>query len=105
MFCYAEIKDNEIKSLVLQDNTGVYSYSPEAEKKLVQTHLLTEMSIKFPEWEKPRKIKTNTREFLDFVRRFERNDYMETTPTEIREYEGTREEVIQAALKDFSQGQ
>jgi len=66
-------------------------------------HLHDETTIKLPEWKEPRKVKTNTKEFLDFVRRCERNYYMETTPTEIREYEGTREEVIEAALKDFSQ--
>lgn len=105
MLCYAEIsRDNEVKFLVLQDDTGIYSYLPKiGEKKIVQAYPLTEMSIKLPEWDKPRKVKTNTREFLDFVRRFERNSYMETTPTEIREYEGTKEEVIQAAMKDFGQ--
>lgn len=103
--CYAEItREGKIARLVYQDETGVYYYSPEAKKeKLIQMHLCDETTIKLPEWDKPRKVKTNTKEFLDFVRRCERNYYMETTPTEIREYEGIREEVIQAAMKDFGQ--
>lgn len=102
-YCYAEItQEGKIDYLVFQDETGVYFYSPKAKKeKLIQMHLLTETSIKLPEWEKPKKVMTNTKDFLEFVRRFERNYYMETTPTEIREYEGTREEVVQSAMKDF----
>lgn len=105
-YCYAEkTKDGKIDRLVYQDETGVYDYVPNEDGgKLIQAYMLRRTTIKLP-GEEPKEVMTNERDFLEFARLFERNMYMETTPTEIREYEGTREEVIQAALKDFSQGQ
>ena len=102
-YCYAELtQDGKIKHLVFQDETGVYDYVLNKDGgKFIQTYMLRRTSIKLP-GEKPKKVMTNTKDFLEFVRRFERNYYMETTPTEIREYEGTREEVVQAAMMDFS---
>jgi len=102
--CYAEITiDGQIDHLVYQDETGVYHYIPDEDGgKFVPAYMLRSTTIKIP-GEEPEKVMTNTRDFLEFARQFERNIYMETIPTEIREYEGTREEVIQAALKDFSQ--
>jgi len=103
--CYAEItRDGKIDHLVYQDETGVFSYSQDAKiEKLIQMRSLTETWIKLPEWKEPRKVMTNTKDYLEYMRLFERNIYMETTPTEIRKYEGTREEVIETAMKDFSQ--
>lgn len=103
--CYAEItRDGKIDHLVYQDETGVYDYvlRGDGNGKFVPAYMLRSTTIKLP-GEKPKKVMTNERDFLEFARLFERNMYMETTPTEIREYEGTREEVIQAAMKDFGQ--
>ena len=91
-YCYAEkTKEGQVKHLVFQDETGVYDYVLNKDGgKFIQTYML---------W------CTNTKDFREFARRFERNYYMETIPTEIREYEGTREEVVQAAMTDFSRKQ
>lgn len=104
IYCYAEKTiDGQIDHLVYQDDTGVYKYVPgEDGGQFVQKYMLRTTTIKLP-GEEPKKVMTNARDFLEFARQFERNIYMETIPTEIREYEGTREEVIQAALKDFRQ--
>lgn len=107
-YCYAEkTRDGKIKHLVFQDETGIYScfFDNEHENaRLVTTHSLQRTSIKMP-GEKPKTVMTNTKEFLEFVRQCERGSYTQTMATEIREYEGSREEVVKLAIKDFSQMQ
>jgi hypothetical protein len=104
-YCYAEkTKDGKIDHVVFQDETGVYDYIFNDNRdsgKFIPAHLLRRTSIKMP-GEKPETVMTNTKKFLEFVRQCERGDYTNTIPTEIREYEGSKEEIIQTAMKDFS---
>lgn len=102
--CYAEMtRDGKIDHLVIQDETGVYYYVLNDNGDVgdfVPYHMLRRTSIKMPD-EKPKSVMTNTKEFLEFARLFERGSYTVTVPTEIREYEGTKEEAVKLAMKDF----
>ena len=102
--CYAEkSKDGMIDHLIIQDETGVFYYEPGGKVEFVPRNLLSQAFIKFP-GKADQTVMTNTREFLEFVRLCERNSYMTTIPTEIREYEGTKEEAAKKAWYDFGQG-
>jgi hypothetical protein len=105
-YCYAEkTKDGKIDHVVFQDETGVYHYFQNEDSdngKFIPAYLLDRANIKLP-GEKPLTVMTNTRKFLEFVRQCDRGDYTATIPTEIREYDGHKEEVVKVAMKDLAE--
>lgn len=93
---YLEKLDKKIHKVILQDETGVYSSDTAGQMILRDGVRLVWANL--PEWAFPREVLTTSMEYLDFVRRFERNSYMATRPTKIREEEGTLQEVLEKIL-------
>jgi len=55
--------------------------------------------IKLPEWSEPRAVMTNSVEYLECMRRVERNPIFMLTPSELMEMPGTAEGVIRSVLE------
>ena len=102
--CYAEIsKQGAIDHLVIQDETDIYDYAPNKRIAFLPSYLPSSASIKLP-GENVQIVSTNSKKYLEFVRLCERGSYTTTIPTEIREYDGTKEEVAKKAWSDFGGG-
>ncbi|MEW6244340.1 MAG: hypothetical protein AB1497_08795 [Bacillota bacterium] len=102
---YTESASGRLREVIAQDDSGVLSgalYSRENGQTEIRTAFYypkDDLWIKLPEWQKPRKVSTTSRDYLDFVRRCERGPYTATTPSEIMERPGSAEEVILAVFE------
>lgn len=98
---YKEVENGKVVEVVAQDATGVYGSvlirdSGEIGVGTIMTG--KPMTVKLPEWDKPREVPITSKEYLDFVRRCERNSYTASVPTEIEETDETVEQVIHRIL-------
>lgn len=55
--------------------------------------------IKLPEWPEPREVMTNSMDYLECLRRVDRNPIFMETPSELMEMPGTADEVIRSVLE------
>lgn len=93
---YTEELDCHIDHLIVQDDKGVYT-AKQIRPNTVGVLCIRSARpflIKLPEWEDCREVDTTSREYLEFIRWWERGPYTVTRPSEIREAEGTIEEVV-----------
>lgn len=61
----------------------------------MQRNKLMDVWAKLDDWREPRKISTASREYLEFIRQFERPAYSAQKPTSIKEVDNTLDEFIQ----------
>ncbi len=100
---YTEELDGRIDHMVVQDETGTYTvYENEGAHNgdgLLAVPYTTEerMPVKLPDWKDAREVSTASRDYLEYIRVFERSSYMWTIPSEIREMEGTIEDAVHHA--------
>ncbi len=105
---YTENIDGRIRSVVAQDETGLYGgaiYRIGAEAPALRTvqHWPPSMLwIKLPEWPEPREVSTTSRDYLECRRRVERGSYTTTIASGMQEMPGTAEEVIRRVLEQAS---
>jgi hypothetical protein len=102
---YTEVLDGRIEMVMAQDATGVYAGRirsvPGAGNEVGMSRYRGPGRVlaKLPEWKDGREVSTTSAEYLDSVRRTERNSYMSTTPSEIMEMAGDADQVIREVLK------
>jgi len=92
---YSEMFNGKVTKVIAQDETGIYS---SISGSIVKRDSPTQITIHLPGWRKPRKISTTDKDYLEYVRLYERNSYMRTSPTEIKEMVGSAKEVIKKVL-------
>ncbi len=102
---YTEDLNGRIDHLVVQDETGTYTVyeneGADSGDSLMAVPYTTEerMPVRLPGWEDAREVSTASRDYLEYIRVFERSSYMWTIPSKIREVDGTIEDVV---LKVFN---
>jgi len=92
---YSEMFERKVVKVVAQDDTGVYA---SVNKNIVLRDGPRQIFINFPGWKNPRKVLTTDKQYLEFIRLYERSSYMRTRPTEIKEIAGSAKEVIKRVL-------
>lgn len=96
---YLEIIGKQICRLIMQDEKGTYHVKTDG--SVVFHEKIDGLWVKLPEWAEPREVSTSDKDYFEYSRRFERNSYMVSRPTEIREEEGTIKDIIDLV---FSRG-
>jgi hypothetical protein len=97
---YVEFLDDSIYRVVAQDANGLY-YAGVVDGILrINRTQPYETWVKLPEWSQPRKVCTTNRDYLDVVRRVERNIRSRCVPGEIITKEGPAKEVIRVVIED-----
>lgn len=93
---FLEKLDRKISSIVLQNENGVFLARTDG--TIREYEGLRQIWVKLPGWEGSREVSTASREYLEYMREFERNSYTATRPTPIREEEGTISKLVEKIL-------